>query len=65
MVYHIGETGVALSLLLVLLPLIASFASFAHSGSVSIPLTRLPPNFIVACKIPPDPRNQNNEEKIS
>ena len=53
---EVEGTEVVLPLLLLLLPpllllllllLIASFASFAHSGRVSIPLTRLPPNFIV------------------
>ena len=48
-----------LLLLLLLLLLIASFASLAHSGRVSMPLTRLPPNFIVACNIPPDPKLKN------
>jgi hypothetical protein len=33
----------------------ASFAFFAHSGSVSIPLTRLPPSLIAASRMPPDP----------
>ena len=51
-------------LLLPLLLLIASFASFAHSGRVSIPLTRLPPNFIVACKIPPDPEIYRSNRMI-
>ena len=68
---EVEGTEVVLPLLLLLLPpllllllLIASFASFAHSGRVSIPLTRLPPNFIVACKIPPDPENYRNNRMI-
>ena len=32
-----------------------SFAFFAHSGSVSIPLTRLPPSLTAASRMPPDP----------
>ena len=35
--------------------LIASFAFAAHSGKVSIPRTRRPPNLIAACNIPPEP----------
>ena len=54
----VEDTEVVLPLLLLLL-LIASFASLAHSGRVSMPLTRLPPNFIVACNIPPDPKLKN------
>ena len=70
---EVEGTEVVLPLLLLLLPpllllllllLIASLASFAHSGRVSIPLTRLPPNFIVACKIPPDPENYRNNRMI-
>ena len=66
---EVEGTEVVLPLLLLLLPLlllllIASFASFAHSGRVSIPLTRLPPNFIVACKIPPDPEDYRSNRMI-
>ena len=69
---EVEGTEVVLPLLLLLLPplllllllLIASFASFAHSGRVSIPLTRLPPNFIVACKIPPDPEDYRSNHMI-
>ena len=39
----------------------ASFAFAAHSGKVSMPRTRRPPNFTAACNIPPDPVKQKNK----